>query len=90
MLILSGAFDWDLLFETLSKVRKGQLVHIPVYDFVTHSRTGETTLFYGADVVFLEGILVLFEERIRDMCDMLIFVDTDADVRLCRRSLADL
>jgi uridine kinase len=81
-----NAFDWDLLVQVIKKIRQGQRVHIPVYDFCTHSRTQETQLFYGADVVIIEGILTLGQERIRNLCDMLIFVDTDADIRLCRRS----
>jgi uridine kinase len=81
-----NAFDWDLLEVMLAKIRKGQRVHIPDYDFKTHSRTEKTHVFYGADVVIVEGILAMYEEKIRNLCDMLIFVDTDSDVRLCRRS----
>lgn len=81
-----NAFDWDLLETVLKKIRKGQRVNIPLYDFCTHSRRPETQVFYGADVVIVEGILALYEEKIRKQCDMLIFVDTDSDIRLCRRS----
>ena len=81
-----NAFDWDLLVETLSKIKQGRRVDIPVYDFVTHSRTEDVIPFYGADVVFFEGILALYDKRIRELCDVLIFVDTDSDTRLIRRS----
>jgi uridine kinase len=81
-----SAFDWNLLEDVIKEIKKGQQVQIPIYDFCTHSRTADTYVFQGADVVIVEGILLLGQEKIRKLCDMLIFVDTDSDLRLCRRS----
>ncbi|MES1911528.1 MAG: hypothetical protein MHM6MM_003945 [Cercozoa sp. M6MM] len=86
-----NAFDFDLLLDVLRDVRRGKCVRIPHYDFATHSRhPTETTLMYGADVVLIEGILVLHDQRVRDLMDMKVFVDTDADVRLARRITRDI
>ncbi len=60
------------------------------YDFVTHSRTTETTHIYGADVILFEGILAFSERGVRDLMDMKLFVDTDADTRLSRRIRRDI
>lgn len=85
-----NAFDWEGLCGVLKQIRKGKQARLPVYDFTTHSRRTETEAFYGADVVIVEGILALYEQRIREQCDMLIFVDTDSDLRLCRRIRRDI
>ncbi len=60
---------------------------MPVYDFVTHSRLDKTTPVYGANVVIFEGIFALYNARVRSLMDLMIFVDTDADIRLARRSM---
>ncbi len=60
-------------------------VNVPVYDFVTHSRLDRTTPVYGANVIIFEGIFALYDARVRGLMDMMIFVDTDADIRLARR-----
>jgi uridine kinase len=64
-------------------------VEVPVYDFVTHSRGEETIRVEPADVIIIEGILVLAMEEVRDLCHMKIFVDTDDDLRLARRLKRD-
>ena len=81
----AGAFDWDLLLECLGGIRDGREVQIPVYDYKTHSRREETEAVGRPDVVLLEGILVLFDARVRAMLDMMLFVDEDSDTRLSRR-----
>ena len=74
-----------MLFETLNNLKKGIQVQVPVYDFATHSRLNKTTPVYGANVVIFEGIFALYDKKVRDIMDMKLFVDTDADVRLARR-----
>uniref|UniRef100_A0A673B3S0 Uridine-cytidine kinase n=1 Tax=Sphaeramia orbicularis TaxID=375764 RepID=A0A673B3S0_9TELE len=84
------AFDNDLIISTLWDIKEGKTVQIPVYDFVTHSRKEETVTVYPADVVLFEGILMFYSQQIRDLFQMKLFVDTDADTRLSRRVLRDI
>ncbi|XP_077473550.1 uridine-cytidine kinase 1 isoform X2 [Stigmatopora argus] len=79
------AFDNDLMYKTLKDIVEGRAVQLPTYDFVTHSRLSEQITVYPADVVLLEGILVFYPQKVRDMFHMKLFVDTDSDVRLSRR-----
>lgn len=65
-----SAFDYDLLFETLIKLKEGKSVTVPIYNFSTHSREEATTTIYGANVIIFEGILALYDKRIRNMMDM--------------------
>lgn len=65
-------------------------MNVPIYDFATHSRLLETTSMYGATVVLFEGIFALYDKRVRDLMDLKLFVDTDADVRLSRRLRRDI
>ncbi len=82
----SDAFDHELMMTCLSEIQSGRPTKVPVYDFKTNSRKeGEYTTIYPSDVVLLEGILVFYHQDIRDMFDMKLFVDTDADTRLARR-----
>lgn len=62
----------------------------PVYDYTVHNRSNQTLLIKSAPVILLEGILLLSDERIRDLLDIKIFVDTDADVRILRRIMRDV
>ncbi|KAK1165078.1 uridine-cytidine kinase 2-A [Acipenser oxyrinchus oxyrinchus] len=84
------AFDNELILKTLREIVEGKTVQIPVYDFVTHSRKEETVTVYPADVVLFEGILMFYSQEIRDLFQMKLFVDTDADTRLSRRVLRDI
>ncbi|KAI6187228.1 Uridine kinase [Aphelenchoides besseyi] len=84
------AFDFDLLSETLRRLRSGKSVEVPVYDFSTHSRDKNPKLMYGADVIIFEGILSFFKPEINDLMDLKIFVDTDSDTRLARRMTRDI
>ncbi|XP_075472919.1 uridine-cytidine kinase 2 isoform X1 [Ascaphus truei] len=84
------AFDNELILQTLREIMEGKTVQIPVYDFVSHSRKEETLAVYPADVVLFEGILAFYVQDIRDMFQMKLFVDTDADTRLSRRVLRDI
>eukprot|EP01108_Squamamoeba_japonica_P006505 TRINITY_DN5309_c0_g1_i1.p2 TRINITY_DN5309_c0_g1~~TRINITY_DN5309_c0_g1_i1.p2 ORF type:complete len:467 (+),score=223.07 TRINITY_DN5309_c0_g1_i1:112-1512(+) len=86
-----SAFDWPLLRETLASLKRCERVTIPHYNFVTHSREVElSTTVYGADVIIVEGIMALYDPGVRADLDMRIFVDTDSDLRLCRRLRRDI
>lgn len=85
-----GAIDFDKLIDVLGDLKQGRSTAVPIYDFVTHSRLHHSTPVYGADVILIEGILLLYDERIRQLLDMKIFVDTAADVRLARRLRRDV
>jgi len=85
------AFDHKLMLKCLSDIRSGKSTHVPVYDFKTNSRIeGKFDTILAADVVLLEGILVFYHKEVRDLFDMKLFVDTDADTRLARRVLRDI
>ncbi|EFJ49721.1 hypothetical protein VOLCADRAFT_104172 [Volvox carteri f. nagariensis] len=84
------AFDKPLLLETLQKLREGRPVQVPTYDFSRHTRSEEVRVTGPADVVVVEGILVLAMKEVREMCNMKIFVDTDDDLRLARRIQRDV
>ena len=84
------AFDTDLLIEHLTKLRAGQAVDCPVYDFTVHNRSDKTIHIEPSRVLIIEGILIFQNKTLRDMMDIKIFVDTDADVRLLRRISRDV
>ncbi|KAI8541331.1 hypothetical protein RHMOL_Rhmol08G0052700 [Rhododendron molle] len=84
------AFDTEQLLECAEKLRCGQCVQVPIYDFKKHRRSSESFRQVNAsDVIILEGILVFHDARVRNLMNMKIFVDTDADVRLARRIRRD-
>ena len=83
------AFDWPLLLSQLERLASGQPIEKPVYDFVTHARSPNTVTVPPTRVVVVDGILLFTDARIRDLCDVKIFVDADADVRLIRRLRRD-
>ncbi|ORX50264.1 uridine kinase [Piromyces finnis] len=84
------SFDIDLLIETLKNLKKGIAVDVPIYDFKTHSRVEETRHVYGANVVVFEGIFALYFEKVRKLMDLMLFIDTDSDIRLARRMKRDI
>lgn len=84
------AFDNELLVQQLKELIDGKSIEKPVYDFSIHNRTKETKTVEPKDVIILEGILILAEKEIRDLLDIKVFVDTDADVRIIRRILRDM
>src|SRR5439155_25180148 len=79
------AFDTPLLLEHVRKLVAGEPVEKPLYDFVSHTRRAETVRVTPSHVVILEGILVFENPELRELMDIKIFVDTDADVRIIRR-----
>ncbi|TCS95934.1 uridine kinase [Hazenella coriacea] len=84
------AFDNDLLIKHMDQLLNYQSVERPVYDYALHTRSKETIFLAPRDVIILEGILILDDERLRDRMDIKIFVDTDADVRILRRMERDI
>ncbi len=84
------AFDTDLLIEHLQKLKKGESVEVPVYDFTKHNRSDAVETVSPAPVIVLEGILIFAEQELCDQMDIKVFVDTDADVRIIRRILRDV
>ena len=84
------AVDTELFLEDVAKLKRGEDVLCPVYDYTVHNRSNQTLLIKSAPVILLEGILLLSDERIRDLLDIKIFVDTDADVRILRRIMRDV
>jgi uridine kinase len=84
------AFDTPFLIQHLTSLLQGQDIQRPTYSFVEHTRLSETVLVESRPVVILEGILILEDQRIRDLLDIKVYVDTDADVRIIRRIIRDL
>jgi uridine kinase len=84
------AFDWDLLYRHLQRLTAGESVQVPVYDYTIYDRTDEFELVVPGKVVIVEGILVLWEPRLRGMLDLKVFVDTPADLRVIRRLQRDV
>ncbi|KAJ52827.1 uridine kinase [Clostridium tetanomorphum] len=84
------AFDTELLVEHLKMLLKGENIEKPIYDFEEHNRKKETVKVQSRDIIIVEGILVLEEKNLRDLLDIKIYVDTDADVRIIRRLVRDI
>lgn len=85
-----NAFDMDLLHSHLTQLLNRQAVDKPIYNFSEHTRALHTERVEPRQVIILEGILVLEDSRLRDLMDIKIFVDTDADVRIIRRIVRDI
>ena len=84
------ALETDLMAHHLDLLRHGQAIECPVYDFTQHNRSSETVRIVPKNVIIVEGILIFENRQLRDLMDIKIFVDTDADVRLCRRIKRDV
>ncbi len=84
------AFDNELLISHLKDLLDGKSIQKPIYDFENHNRKKETVLVEPKDIIVLEGILILYDEDLRKLMDIKLFVDTDADVRVIRRILRDI
>ena len=83
------AFDNDLLIQNLRDLRNGKAVKVPTYDYANHTRSDQTIAFEPKDVIIVEGIFALENKTLRDMMDVKIYVDTDADLRILRRLKRD-
>lgn len=84
------AIDFELMVQHLRDLKAGKIVHQPVYSFVTHNRTEDTITTHPRKVMIVEGILILANQELRDMCDVKIFVHADSDERLIRRLRRDI
>ena len=84
------AFDTDLLIKQLSDLRNNKTIEMPVYDYTQYTRSAETVHVEPQDVIILEGILILDDERLRDLMDIKVYVDTDDDIRIIRRIKRDM
>ena len=85
-----AALETDLMVRQLESLRNGQEILCPVYDFTVHNRSDETMLIKPERVIIVEGILIFENKELRDLMDIKIFVDTDADIRICRRIKRDV
>ena len=85
-----AALETDLMVRHLDQLRKGEAIDCPVYDFTVHNRSDEVTRIEPRKVIIVEGILIFQNRELRDLMDIRIFVDTDADIRLCRRVKRDV
>lgn len=84
------AFDNDYLIEHLNELLAYKPIKKPIYDYKLHTRSEEVVHVDPKDVIILEGILVLEDERLRDLMDIKLYVDTDADLRIIRRMVRDI
>ena len=84
------SLDNDLFIEHLKQLQRFEAVPLPIYDFATHSRTGEVQIVQPQRIILVEGILLFAEPKLRDLFDVRIFVETDDDVRFIRRLQRDI
>ena len=84
------AFETDLMIRDIQALRRGETVRCPVYDYTIHDRSGETVEVRPTKVIIVEGILIFENQALRELMDIKIFVDTDADVRILRRIMRDV
>jgi len=84
------ALETDLMVQQLQQLRSGEEILCPVYDFTVHNRSDETVLIKPEKVIIVEGILIFENEELRKLMDIKVFVDADADIRICRRIKRDV
>lgn len=84
------AYETSLLVEHLRMLKQGESVQVPTYDFTQHNRANVTTTVHPSPIIIVEGILILADERLRELLDIKVFVDVDADVRILRRLERDV
>ncbi|MBO0470567.1 uridine kinase [Enterococcus sp. DIV0242_7C1] len=84
------AFDTDLLIEHLKQLIAYQTIEKPVYDYVAHTRSSDVLIQEPKEVIILEGILILEDQRLRELMDIKLYVDTDDDIRIIRRIKRDM
>ncbi len=85
-----AALETELMVRHLDQLRRGEAIDCPVYDFTVHNRSDEVQRIEPSRIIIVEGILIFENEALRDLMDIRIFVDTDADIRLCRRVKRDV
>lgn len=84
------AYDTDMMIRHIRELKAGRPIECPVYDFTIHDRTDETIIIYPTRIIVIEGILVFAYEEMRDLMDIKLFVDADADERILRRITRDV
>ena len=84
------AFETSLMVEHLKQLRAGKSIDCPIYDYAVHDRSEDTRRVDPAEVLLIDGILVLADKQLRDLMDIRIYVDTDADIRILRRIKRDV
>lgn len=84
------AFDNNLFYKHLKKLKENKLIHMPLYDFINHKRKDETVEIVPTPVVIVEGIMIFVEERVRNLIDLKIYIDTPNDIRFIRRLERDM
>lgn len=85
-----NSLETKLLIRHIRQLLDGQSVHVPVYDFTRHHRTAETVLVSSCPIILVDGILIFTRRKLRELMDIKLFVDTDADVRFIRRLQRDM
>jgi uridine kinase len=85
-----SAFEWELLVDHLERLLAGETIEMPQYDFTVHNRKPETVTVEPTPIVVVEGILALYESDVRELFDLSVYVQTDADVRILRRIQRDV
>lgn len=85
-----SSFETEKMIEDVKALKEGKEIYRPVYDYANHTRSKETVLVQPKKVIIVEGILILDDARLRDLMDIKVFVDTDADERLMRRIVRDI
>ena len=85
-----AALETDLMVRQLEQLRRGEEILCPVYDFTVHNRSDETVAIKPERVIIVQGILIFENKQLRDLMDIKIFVDADADIRICRRIKRDV
>ena len=85
-----NSLETELMIEHIIELKNGRSIELPIYDFSTHSRTGETIRVKPQRVIIVEGILIFAEPDLRKLFDVLLFVDTNADIRFIRRLQRDI
>ena len=84
------SLETTLMVEHINELLEGNSIALPVYDFTNHRRTADTVMIAPSPIILIEGILIFFEPTLRALMDMMIFVDTDPDVRFIRRMERDI
>lgn len=85
-----SAFDHELMFQQIEELLEGKSIQKPIYDFEQNNRTKDTILVEPSEVIIIEGLMILFEEKIRRLLDIKVYIDTESDLRIIRRILRDI
>jgi len=85
-----NSLETELMIQHVTRLKDGESVEVPIYDFATHSRTTRTYTVKPRGVILIEGILIFVEPSLRELCDLKIYVDTDSDIRFIRRLQRDI